>query len=421
MRFFNSILKLIQKHSLRKVLVAFSGGPDSQALLLALLPFKDRLEIGVAHVDHKWRKESTEEAKMLQNQVEALGLPFYLKSLDPNEFTGNVEQYCRNARYIFFKEICENENYEAVFLGHHRDDLAETILKRVLEGASLSAISGMEESSKLNGVLLLRPMLNISKKELVQTVQSPCVDDQTNLDPRYLRGRFRTKILPGLNADFGKDVDGPLVRLGKECVELTEFMEMRFKDHLNQKGMLDFSSVETKFEIKWLLRTWLKIKGLNPSHAVLDDMAENGCKSFLIEGKTIELDRGRLFIRKDTSMTGKYLLNTPSGTWNGWNIQIKPVLPTDKEILGWQAALNGKMELHLPDGDFSLIPYLDLSAVEKKILQKKWTNEKIPAFFRHFVPVVAKGDCLIREFLLDSKIGALNTGVSTRKVILYLE
>lgn len=420
-----SIESLIKQFSLRRVLVAFSGGPDSQALLFALSLWKNEIEIGVAHVDHNWREESTGEANNLKNQVKALGLPFYLKTLDPTKFTGNIEQICREERYTFFKEICDSKNYQAVFLGHHRDDQAETVLKRILEGASLSAMSGMQKHSTMNGTLILRPMLDITKNELIQILQEqniPYVEDQTNLDPKFLRGKFRKKILPGLSEDFGKSVAAPLVRLGQECVELTEFMKSRFKDQLTQKGMLDFSSIETKFEIKWLVGSWLKAQGLNPSYAVLNDIAEKKSDTrYFIDGRTVEVDRGRLFIVDLPSLCGRYMLNEGSGKWSGWNIQIEEILPDEKEIVGWEACLKGKIQFHLPDGEFSLISYLDLPACEKKLLQKQWTNEKIPAFFRQFVPIVSKGDCLIREFLLRSKRSASKGENCTKKVILYLE
>ena len=425
----DSIETLVAQFRLRRVLVAFSGGPDSQALLFALSLNKN-IEIGVAHVDHGWRKESAREAADLKKQVEALGLPFYLKTLDPEKFIGNKEQVCREARYAFFKEICDREGYQAVFLGHHRDDLAETILKRILEGASIVAMGGIKKSSVMHDILILRPLLDVSKKDLMQILKDQhiqYIEDETNFDPQYLRGKFRKKILPGLNENFGKSVNEPLVRFGKECMELTEFMKSRFKDKLTQKKMLDFSTIETRFETKWLASTWLKKEGLTPSHAVLEDMAEailgkQGNKSFLVNGGSVEVDRGRLFINKNTSrLSGRYLLNEPFGQWNKWSIRIEPLEKDDKEMTGWEAALNGEIQFHLPEGDFSLISYLDLPSLEKKLLQKQWTNEKIPAFFRQFVPIVAKGDCLIREFLLSSKRSASKEGTCSKKVILYLE
>lgn len=422
MHFSRSIQVLIEQFALKRILVAFSGGPDSQALLYALLELG--LEIGVAHVDHNWRKESGEEAKILQKQVEALGFPFYLKTLDPEKLSGNLEQGCRQERYAFFKEICEQENYQAVFLGHHRDDLAETVLKRVLEGASLTAMSGMQKSMRMDGLLILRPFLDVSKKELMRMVHQqniPFIEDKTNLDPKFLRGKLRKTILPGLDQDFGKSVTEPLVRLGKECGELAEFMKNRFKDSLNQTKMLDFSSLETKFEIKWLVREWLKGQEMNPSHSVIDNIAEKKSDTrYLIDGKVIEADRGRLFIVDLPVLSGRYLLSEGNGKWNGWTIQIESQTE-DQEIVGWESAWEGKIQFNLPDGDYSLVHYAELNPQDKKVLQKQWTNEKIPAFFRHFVPVVSKGDCLIREFLLSSKRSASNKRNCTKKVILYLE
>lgn len=285
---------MIDQFSLRRVLVAFSGGPDSTLLLHALSQVK--IEIGVAHVDHRWRKESTEQAQDLKKQVEALKVPFYLKTLDLDNTT---ELACREERYRFFKEICDSEGYQAVFLGHHRDDQAETVLKRLLEGASLGALGGMEKASFLNGMLILRPMLDTSKKEILQMLKTPCIEDQTNLDPKYLRGKFRKKIIPHLNEEFGKSVTEPLVRLGKECSELTEFMKGRFKEELKQKEILDFSFIETRFEIKWLVRAWLKAQNLRPSHAILEDIAKaieekRRNKKFIINGVTIAIDNGRI-------------------------------------------------------------------------------------------------------------------------------
>jgi tRNA(Ile)-lysidine synthase len=94
----NSIQELIAKHSLKKVLVGLSGGPDSRALLSAL----KNVEIGIAHVDHRWREESEKEAEELRVYAEALNIPFHLKVLNPSEFKGNLEELCRTERLRFF-------------------------------------------------------------------------------------------------------------------------------------------------------------------------------------------------------------------------------------------------------------------------------------------------------------------------------
>ena len=135
----------------RPVLIGLSGGPDSMALLHLLRECaqKKDLRIGVAHVNHCWRAESSYEAAQLEELVKNLGYSFHLKVLNPSELTGNLEDACRRERLAFFNELTHAYGYQAVILGHHRDDQAETVLKRFLEGASLVNLKGMEEIKRL--------------------------------------------------------------------------------------------------------------------------------------------------------------------------------------------------------------------------------------------------------------------------------
>ncbi|MBT7462055.1 MAG: tRNA lysidine(34) synthetase TilS, partial [Waddliaceae bacterium] len=74
------------------VLVGFSGGADSLALLHLLMHYSEkyRLTVHVAHVDHRWREESDKEAASLRDMVEGYGMTFHLKVLDPKKLTGNL-------------------------------------------------------------------------------------------------------------------------------------------------------------------------------------------------------------------------------------------------------------------------------------------------------------------------------------------
>lgn len=402
MHFSNSILKL------KRVLVALSGGPDSQALLHAFL--KTGIEVGIAHVDHGWREESQEEARRLKEQAAELNIPFYLKELNPQEITGNLEQGCRERRYAFFDEVCRREGYEAVALGHHKEDLAETIFKRFLEGASLQAVSGMEEESYWGALLVIRPFLEVSKNTLVAFCKQegiPYFSDRTNEDCRFLRARMRKEIVPALSAQFGKSIREPLLRFGKECKELNAFMRARFKGIFNQ-NYLDCTGIESPFEIRWVLREWFRSLELPVSYAAIDTMvhaviSRGANKQFPLHSHLIELDRGRLFIRKKKE--------------DRWSVRFESAL--HHEVLGWKAAWNGRLEMLLPEGDFVLTDYPDLESADKKIVQKLWTKEKIPAFFRSWVPMMTKEGRYYRDFLTVS--GKNQVRNPAKKVILYLE
>src|SRR5262245_9574892 len=118
------IKALLKEAKVKKVLLALSGGADSTALLYGLL--NEPVELGIVHIDHSWREESGVEALELKKRYSSI--PFYLKKLDPKDISGNLEEGCRLARLDFYRQICERERYEAVFLAHHSDDQAETVL-----------------------------------------------------------------------------------------------------------------------------------------------------------------------------------------------------------------------------------------------------------------------------------------------------
>ena len=240
-----------------RLLLACSGGPDSLALLHLL--HEERVAFGVAHVDHGWRKESGDEAEQLRALCEELGHPFYCRKLDPSGIKGNLEAACRNARLAFFKEICEAEGYRAVLLGHHANDKAETVLKRALEGATLTALTGPQEVSVVEGVVLWRPLLHVRKKEILAWIKERGLapfHDVTNDDPRYLRARFRQQILPGLAEQFGKEIDTALCHLGNQAEELSDYLDSRVAPYLCVAKELDLSEKMPAHdvELKHLIR-----------------------------------------------------------------------------------------------------------------------------------------------------------------------
>lgn len=248
-----------------KLLLACSGGPDS----LALLHLLHELDVvfGVAHVDHGWREESAAEAGELKVLCSKLGLAFYCRKLDSSLLKGNLEAACRTARLALFKEICDMEGYSAVLLGHHADDKAETVLKRALEGATLTALTGPQEVSLVDGVELWRPLLQVRKKEILSWIEERGLTpffDRTNEDPRFLRARFRQQILPGLAEQFGKEVDTALCHLGNQAEELSDYLDSRVAPYLCEEGVLDLREriPEHDVELKHLLRCFCRREGV---------------------------------------------------------------------------------------------------------------------------------------------------------------
>ena len=293
------------------LLVGFSGGPDSLALLHLLLEcrrFFD-LEIHVAHVDHGWRESSEREAEALQKKIVALGLKFYLRRLEGVPAT---EEAAREARLAFFAELYEQLGCQAIILGHQGNDQIETVLKRILEGAALPAWGGIKTVTPMRGMQVWRPLLTVQKAELRGWLERrglKAIEDETNSDPRYLRGRMRESILPSLEAQFGKQVGHNLMRFGQTAGELKEYLERRFHKYeklVQEGGKADLSS-EYPFEpveLKLFLKKFSENHGVFLSHGALEtlyQLLEKGSSHRLVgsKGRWIEV-RGRTIAIKTT-------------------------------------------------------------------------------------------------------------------------
>ncbi len=298
-----------------KLLLGLSGGPDSRALFHLLL--EGRIPFEVAHVDHGWREESRAEGGSLQKLCDGYGVIFHLRQLNMGDVQGNLEELGRKARLSFFRELCVEHELRAVLLGHHADDQAETVLKRVFEGASLPRLRGLAPVSEVEGVTLWRPLLDITKAQIMAWLHERGITpffDQTNEDPRFLRGRLRSDLLPYLSKTFGKEVSSSLCRLGTSSHELAQFLESllsSYRERVEESDGawtidLSLDSPKSTFEWKVVVRDFLDRCGLTIStkglEALIDLLKRHKAHKTIAIGRCkVGVDRGVLSIpRKGT-------------------------------------------------------------------------------------------------------------------------
>ena len=212
------------------VLLGFSGGGDS--LALAYLLHDLHIPVHLAHFDHGWREESRKEADDLKIWAQQMELPFYAERWEKPEPS---ELRARNARYAFFENLFEKHTYQALVLAHHADDQAETVLKRLLEGAHFHNFKAMQSNSMRGSIPIWRPLLGIFKREILlflEEKEATYIEDPTNYDLKYLRARMRREILPYLSESFGKNVAPPLARLSEYGSRLSEYLTEKTKDRV---------------------------------------------------------------------------------------------------------------------------------------------------------------------------------------------
>ena len=203
----------------RALLVAFSGGPDSLALLLAAsrLAANAGFDVVAAHLDHALDPDSAARARRAAALAHELGVHFLGQRLaserPPQE---SREAFARRARYDFLAAAAAKVGADFLTTAHHADDQAETVLLRLLFGSGLEGLGGVTPERPFAGLTLLRPLLGCRREELRAYVLGAGltpIDDPTNRDPRVPRNRVRHALLPHLAAAAGEDLAPLLCRL----------------------------------------------------------------------------------------------------------------------------------------------------------------------------------------------------------------
>jgi len=184
------------------VLVACSGGPDSVALLDALVRLAPprQLSLAVAHVDHGLRPGSAAEAEIPSSLAAAAGIPFFALTVSVTG-PGSPQERARRARHAALAACASRAGADVIALGHTADDQAETVVMRVLRGADPRGLVAM--AAREHG--LARPLLAVWRADVEAYCAARrlrCLRDPSNHDRRYLRTRVRHELLPALEAVF---------------------------------------------------------------------------------------------------------------------------------------------------------------------------------------------------------------------------
>ncbi len=221
----NEVLSFLSSTDISKdeyVVLGLSGGPDSMCLLDILI--NRGYKVVCAHINHNIRTVSTKEAKFLKNYCEKKDILFECLELEKGQ---NGESYYRKKRYQFYKETAQKYNTKYIMTAHHGDDLIETVLMRITRGSNLKGYSGFTEIYEENGFVFLKPLIHLSKEEVISYNEKknvPYFLDETNEEDVYTRNRFRHHVLPFLKEE-NKHVNRKFLKFSKELEETQMFIE----------------------------------------------------------------------------------------------------------------------------------------------------------------------------------------------------
>ena len=216
------VLRTISRYSMlprsARTGVAVSGGADSVALLhlLQRLAGAQGWSLVVLHFDHQLRgADSDGDRRFVETLAASLELACISGSADVRAAAqgGNLEQAARQLRYRFFAEAREQQALDAVATGHTASDQAETVLMRLIRGASPDSLAGIRA---VNDGWIVRPMLELTRDQVREWLLSEGLswrEDSTNAENCYDRNRLRNEVLPVLRSQWNPKVEVALARL----------------------------------------------------------------------------------------------------------------------------------------------------------------------------------------------------------------
>ena len=181
--------------------VAVSGGPDSLALayLTKCYSLKYNLKVNYFIVDHKLRKESSSEAKLVKNILNTINVKCKILKWNGKKPSKNIQAAARDKRYSLLVNECKKENIRYLLLGHHANDLYENFLIRLVRGSGLNGLTSFNKNMEYRNqnLNILRPLLDLEKRDLIyisKEVFNFFVKDPSNVNKDYKRTRIRNLL-----------------------------------------------------------------------------------------------------------------------------------------------------------------------------------------------------------------------------------
>src|SRR5215212_1721795 len=222
------------------IVVAVSGGADSTALLLAIEELKTlnklAVDICVAHLDHRLRDSSAQDAKWVKEFAAKLGYRSVIGhstvAEDAKATSDNLEQEARKARYAFLERTAKKLSANYVLTAHTMDDQAETVLMRLMRGSAGAGLGGMEAVrplAKNSSIKLVRPLLwarRSDTEDYCRLRRTAFLSDEMNDDQRFVRVKVRKQLLPLMESFNNKIVEA----LSRTAAQLREDGAVLFND-----------------------------------------------------------------------------------------------------------------------------------------------------------------------------------------------
>ncbi|AQQ04955.1 tRNA lysidine(34) synthetase TilS [Roseibium algicola] len=346
--------------SFSNLALAVSGGSDSLCLLVLFDEWRKRTgwqgAAEVLCVDHQLRPESGQEAEFVATNARACGLACTVLRWTGTKPAANLQEAARIARYRLMAARMRDIGAEALVLGHHLDDQAETFLDRLTRGSGVTGLSGMaaDEDCGPEGLRLLRPLLSVSKSDLEATLEergrSWCTDP-SNRNPKYKRSRLRAIL--SLLAEEGLSAErlaqtATNIRRAREALERTadDLVARLITEHPAGPARLEreaYREQPEELRLRLLVYLMARVSGKNSRPRLarlqaLDGVLMSGeTNRQTFQGSVFDADASVIRVWKEPGREPPGILTglAGSGSWDGrylYRVSTCPVGESDAPL-----------------------------------------------------------------------------------------
>lgn len=243
--------------------VAYSGGIDSQILLNIAYKLKDKLNYNLVaiHVNYNLRgEESTNDEMFARETAKNYNIDIYVKQIEKGSYNNkNTQLEARKDRYLFFKELYDKKIYDYLLIAHNKDDLAETIIYRMIKGSGTNIYKALSKKRKY----VLRPILNFYRKDIENYAKENNLshrEDSSNKTNKYSRNKLRNVIIPMLeeiNLQAKNNIIKFAYRVYEESNILRKKVNKTYKNIEISRNKINIKNIKNKLLLKKIIIKFL--------------------------------------------------------------------------------------------------------------------------------------------------------------------
>lgn len=402
---FVSHYKLINESD--RLLISFSGGPDSVFVLHFLYKFRRKynIELTAVHFNHGLRgKESDADEKFSNEFCEKYNIPIVTRKIDVKEFSNknkmSVEEAARVLRYNFLESIRVELKYDKIVTAHNQSDNTETILLNICSGTGVTGFAGIP----IQRGNIIRPLLGLTKKEIVDYLDNSGIKyriDSSNLKSEFKRNFLRNKIIPLLKENINPSLDGSVFRSSKILESFLPTVKKQFEKKSN--GLLTYSNgslliADKLFEIteEGILGDILKrnFKEYLNYEFEFDDLRKIFRLSGYQKGKSVQLRKGLIALKEKDHVLVEKLKTTNE------QISAKVRLNSNVVLLGKQVGIEETELSKVILKRNKNVEFVNADKLSEIFILRKWNNGD------KFIPLGMKNFKKVSDFLTDEKISS---------------